>query len=209
MANIGKNGRLAIFGSGGMGRELYDVAVRAMPGREIVFVTDHPNGPILGSSAIGPDELLREDELIIAVGDSHHRKTVADRFVGRSFANLHSCNSLVSPSAQIGEGSVVCDFSVVNSSTVIGRHFQGNVFSQVSHDCRIGDFVTLSPRASVNGWVEIGDGTLIGAGAIIRNGTPTKRLVIGERATVAMGAVVVGDVAAGTTVMGVPARERS
>lgn len=43
---------------------------------------------------------------------------------------------------------------------------------------------------------------MIGLGARIRD-----HVTVGDGATVAMGAVVVADVAAGTTVFGIPARE--
>lgn len=196
--------RLAIFGIGGMGRELYDIASNYFD--DIVFVADQPNGRVLGVETISPDQLLEEDRLVLGVGDSQARKTLAERFTGRRFATISAYSSIVSPSAQIGEGSVICEQAVVNNSAVIGRHFQGNVFSQVSHDCIIGDYVTFSPRVSCNGWVEIGDEVFVGAGAVIRNGGYGKRLKIGKGAVIGMGAVVVADVPEGVTVMGVPAK---
>lgn len=195
--------RLAIFGTGGMGREIYDIAEAA--GLESVFVVDKPNGPVLGVQTIAPDQLGPDDDLILALGSSEHRRTLAGRFNWRRFASLNALTSVVSPSAQIGEGSVICNYAVVNNSAVIGRHFQANTFAQVSHDCVIGDFVTFSPRVTCNGWVEIGDDVFVGAGAVIRNGSPGRRLKIGNGAVIGMGAVVVGDVPEGVTVIGVPA----
>jgi acetyltransferase-like isoleucine patch superfamily enzyme len=54
--------------------------------------------------------------------------------------------------------------------------------------------------------VHIGDHTYIGSGAIIRHGQPGQPIRIGAGAVVGMGAVVTRDVAAGTTVVGNPAR---
>lgn len=196
--------RLAIFGTGGMGREAFDLARNYF---ECVFVTDQPSGPVLDTPTIHPDELRDGDELLLALGSSAHRRTLAERFANRRFFSLYSATSNISPSAKLGEGALVCDYALVNNSAAIGRHFQANVFSHISHDCIVGDFVTLSPRVSVNGWVEIGDDVFIGAGAVIRNGSPGKRLTIGRGATIAMGAVVTKDVPDGATVMGVPARE--
>ena len=56
------------------------------------------------------------------------------------------------------------------------------------------------------GNVVIEDHAYIGSGAILRQGKPGQPLVIGRGATVGMGAVVTKDVAAGSTVVGNPAR---
>jgi UDP-perosamine 4-acetyltransferase len=75
------------------------------------------------------------------------------------------------------------------------------VNSSVSHDCRVGAYVTLSPGAVVCGTVTIGNGAYVGANACIIQG-----LEIDERAVVGAGAVVTRNVAADLTVVGVPAR---
>ncbi|HVQ07445.1 MAG TPA: acetyltransferase [Allosphingosinicella sp.] len=202
--------RLAIFGCGGMGRELADIA-RARLDREpcwsgIVFVDDRPSPPIQGVEVLAPEAMRPDDRLCFAIGRSDLRRRLAERFARQPLASLHALTALVSPHAEIGEGAILCDYAVINNGARIGRHFLANTFAQISHDCVIGDYVTVSPRVSCNGNVHIGDGVFIGAGAVIRNGTPARPLRIGAGATIAMGAVVVGDVPDGAAVMGVPAR---
>jgi len=190
-----------------MGRELADIARRSTDW-PIVFVVDTPKvAEVQGIPLIAPDALEPDDRLVIALGTSTGRKAVAERFAGRGFGSVIASSAIVSPSARIGEGAQICDFVAINNAVTIGRHFQANVFAQVSHDCVIGDYVTFSPRTTCNGTVHIGDGVFVGAGAVIRNGSPERPLVIGDGATIGMGAVVTKDVPPGASVWGVPARE--
>ena len=187
-----------------MGRELADV-IEAFGKSDFVYVVDTPEGPVNGVEVIAPDDLRDDDQLVIALGSSSDRRAVVERFAGRQFANVISSSARVSRFASVGEGSAVCDFAVINSGAVVGRHFQANVYAQLSHDCLVGDFVTFAPHVSCNGWVEIGDEAYVGAGAVIRNGSPDKRLKIGAGAVIGMGAIVTGDVAPGAVVVGNPA----
>jgi sugar O-acyltransferase (sialic acid O-acetyltransferase NeuD family) len=187
-----------------MGRELADI-VRADGATDIVFVVDHPEGLVDGIEVLAPHQLAGNERLVIALGSSDERRAVADRFSAMAFTTVVSSAARVSPYASVGEGSVICDFAIINNGSRVGRHFQANCFAQVSHDCVIGDFVTFAPHVSCNGWVEIGDNVFVGAGAVIRNGQREARLKIGDGAVIGMGAVVTGDVPPATVMVGNPA----
>jgi len=60
-----------------------------------------------------------------------------------------------------------------------------------------------------NGNVHVEDYAYIGAGAVIKQGSPSAPLVIGRGAVVGMGAVVTKSVPPGVTVVGNPARPLS
>ena len=205
--------RIAIFGPGGMGRDILSVAeftARRMaadssPG-SVVFVSDSPGGEVSGIRVIGCDELGPDDRLVIALGDSAARRTVAERLRGVTPATLIAPTAVVGRDVELGEGAVICDHCTLTASIVIGRHFQCNIHSYVTHDCWIGDFVTFAPRVSCNGNVRIEEGAYIGAGAVIKQGVPGRPTVIGAGAVVGMGAVVTKSVPPGVTVVGNPAR---
>jgi sugar O-acyltransferase (sialic acid O-acetyltransferase NeuD family) len=200
-------GRLVFYGAGGMGREMVQAA-RLDP-RPRAFLADGPVEPYPGVEAIGFEALTAEDEICVAVGDPALRRRLAERCAGARFATVVAPTAIVDPTARIGEGAAICDFVMINSLARIGRHFQANYYSHVSHDCVIGDYVTFSPRTSCLGNVHVGDGVFVGAGAVIRNGSAGKPLRIGEGAVIGMGAVVTGDVPARARVVGVPARAPS
>lgn len=197
-------GRLAIVGAGGMGRELARAA-RALPD-EIVLVSDEIPGTEGAFPVIGFDGLRADDRLCIAVGSPALRRRLAERCADYAFTSVLAPTALCDPTVRAGEGLMLCDYSMVNSHAIVGRHFLCNYYSHVSHDCVIGDFVTFSPRVSCCGTVHIGDDVFVGAGAVIRNGTPDRPLRIGAGATIGMGAIVVEDVPAGAKVVGIPAR---
>ena len=80
------------------------------------------------------------------------------------------------------------------------------MYSYVTHDCVVGDFVTLAPRVSVNGRVVIEDDVYIGTGATILPGNANAPITIGKGAVIGAHALVTRDVAPGATVVGAPAR---
>jgi sugar O-acyltransferase (sialic acid O-acetyltransferase NeuD family) len=197
----------AIFGTGGFGRELVRPA-QAMLGQnsgQLVFVTDHPEGPVLGIPVLAPHELAPDATIVIAVGDSVVRREIASRLTV-SAGKLIAPTALIGPDVEIGPGAVFCDFTMVTASARIGRHFHCNIYSYLAHDCVLGDFVTFAPSVCCNGNVHIGDNVYVGTGAVIRQGRAGDPLTIGEGAVIGMGAVVTKDVPPGVTVVGNPAR---
>jgi acetyltransferase-like isoleucine patch superfamily enzyme len=76
----------------------------------------------------------------------------------------------------------------------------------IMDDVSLGEGAILCPFVTLtsNMWIE--DFAYIGTGAIIKQGSPQKPLVIGCGATVGMGAVVTKDVPSATTVVGNPAK---
>lgn len=198
--------RWAIFGIGGMGREAADIVRRRFPDAPIVFVTDTGGPSVHGIEHVRPEALRDDDLVVLAIGDPQLRFELRMRLGERRYGTIVASSAIVAPSAVIGEGSIICEGSIINNDVRVGKHVIVNVLSHLSHDCILRDFVTVSPRVSCNGWVEIKDKAFVGAGAVIRNGAPDRRLKVGTSSTIGAGAVVVRDVASHAMVLGVPAR---
>ena len=213
---------VGLYGGGGFGREampLLRETVRnawSADDQARILVCFIETTPVRG--VINATPVLSEEEFFtipasarhfnVAVGSPGLRRELAERCIARGGRplSIRSAQSAVYDENVIGEGLVMTAFSAITSNAVVGRFFQCQLSSYVSHDCVIGDFVTFAPHAKCNGNVHVGDLAYIGAGAVIKQGTPARPLTIGAGAIVGMGAVVTRDVAPGETVVGNPAR---
>lgn len=211
--------RIAIYGCGGFGREILPLAraygeAIGFGSTDIVFVSDSVDEigtEKNGVKVIAFDDLIsskhNDRAVIVSLGSSGARRALVEKCEqeGLRFGSLMAATHVSHDNVQVGEGSVFCDFSMCTSDVKIGRHFQCNIYSYVAHDCIVGDFVTFAPRVSLNGRIIVEDDVYIGTGAVLKQGTPEKPLIIGKGSVIGMGAVVTKDVLPGITVVGNPA----
>lgn len=214
--------KLAIYGAGGFAREVVppaiEMAAAATSGSaeavDLVFVSDLPDeiGTIVnGFRVISYRELVEEGAgrlVSIGIGDGAARRAIAAKCEkdGLRFAEIRARSHVRYHNVAVGEGAIVCEYTIISTNSRVGRHFQANFHAYVGHDCVVGDFVTFAPRVNCNGWVVVEDDAYLGTGAMLRQGSREKPLVIGRGAVVGMGAVVTRDVPPGVTVIGNPAR---
>jgi len=207
-----------LYGASGCGRSMMPVArdqlaANGIAAERLVFVDDAGSvAECNGHRVMTYREFLEETgdtgQVAIAVSDGKVRQQLVakcDRD-NISFWSVRADNVIVMDDVEIGDGALLSPFVTITSNVRIGRFFHANLYSYVEHDCRVGDFVTFGPGVKCNGNVVIEDFAYVGAGAILRQGRPGAPLRIGQGAVVGMGAVVTHDVAAGTTVVGNPAR---
>jgi len=149
-----------------------------------------------------PDFTRPAGPFLITIGDCQIRKAIAQQLQG-PFATAISPTALVSPTAQIGAGTVVLQGATIQALAEIGQHVIINTRASIDHEVRIGDYAHISPMATLCGNVHVGEGSWIGAAAVVIPGVK-----IGKWATVGAGAVVIRDVPDGVTVVGNPGREK-
>ena len=202
---------IGVYGASGFGREVLPL-VRAQYAGDDTEIRLIDDGITNGDSILSFDEFIAlphaEKLVTITIANSAIREKLAACCANAAIgvADILAANAMVLDDVEIGEGAILCGFTHLTSNIRIGRHFHANLYSYVSHDCVIGDYVTFAPNVHCNGNVHIDDHAYIGAGAILKQGTPGKPLKIGRGAIVGMGAVVTKDVEAGNTVIGNPAR---
>lgn len=194
--------KIIVFGASGHGKVIMEI-LQSMGHRELAVWDDQPAGFVLGYEVVKPDQKdTARLPLLIAVGDNAARKKLVSRFSDiHPFSRAIHPSVITSPSAEIGEGTVVMAGVVMNAEVKIGRHVIVNTSASIDHECLLGDFVHVSPNATLCGRVEIGEGTHVGAGSVI-----VQNIKVGKWCRIGAGAVVIQDVPDYCTVVGNPGR---
>ena len=208
----------AVYGASGCGRSLMPVArehlARQNITAQIYFIDDSltETSQINGHSALNYDAFkalsAEKKFVLIGIANSQVREMLAKKVEqdGIKLWSIQANNTVIMDEVIIGLGAALSPFVTLTSNIKIGKCFHANLYSYVEHDCIIGDYVTFAPGVKCNGNIHIEDHAYIGTGAVIKQGTPDKPLVIGKGAVVGMGAVVTKSVPPGVTVIGNPAR---
>lgn len=204
--------RLVIVGAGGFGRELLNWAHEAAGSTwsEVTWIDDnaaaldafsYPQKRIGGLSDYTPDA---NDLCVVAIGSPKARQHVVEelRTRGAAFATLRHPSVVVSATARIGTGCVLCPLSFVSADAVVEDFVHINALATVGHDVRVGAYTTLSAHVDLTGGVKTGQRAFFGSGARVIPG-----IRIGDDAVVGAGATVMRSVQDGVTVFAQPARK--
>ncbi len=206
---------IAIYGSGGAGKEVFDLLAETPEERrkweEIVFIDDTvPSGEYWSCRRFTFEDFQREFtpdriRIVIAVGEPKARQDLYERVKAAGYALtppiLHRL-AFVSDSAVLGDGVVLQDGVRVSPETVMGENTFVNHRSMIGHNCIIGKHCQISANVMIAGSVTIGDTIFAGVSCGIRDHT-----TVGEHSILSMGSVVLKDVRPYKIVLGNPARE--
>lgn len=197
--------KIIVYGGGGHGKAVIDL-LRTVGGYHLAGIIDDgiaPGTMIMGLPVLGGDAQL--DDLFSAgvclaanavggIGNVAVRIKIFERLqsAGFQFPTLVHPRAVIEPGAILDNGVQVLALSYVGSEARVGFGTVINAGVVVSHDCRLGKVVNLSPGAMLAGEVVVDDYAQIGMAATINVGVR-----VGSMARVGNGATVKADVPAG------------
>lgn len=186
--------KLYIYGHGGHGRVVADIAVAAGY-RDIRFLDDAHGQKF--------DAGLPKGNIIVTVGDNAVRQRLGQKVSAAGFrlVSLIHPAAVVSPSAVVAAGVVVMPQAVINNSACIGEGSIINTAAVVEHDCIIGAYAHVCPNVALAGGVYVGERVQVGIGSCV-----IQDVRIGAGSMIGAGSVVVRDLEADVVAFGNPAR---
>lgn len=203
---------LVIVGAGGFGRETAALAEQVEPSTNWSlrgFVDDDPdlhNTHRLGYPVMGPINTLvnrSTSRFVVAVAAPRVRQTLANRLSDTTVNPV----SLIHPtlslhrSVSVASGCILCEGATLTVNVTVGAHSIINLQSTLGHDVTLAPFCTIHPGVHLSGGTQLGRGVEMGTGSVT-----LPEVTVGEGTQVGAGAVVTEDLPSNCTAVGVPAR---
>jgi len=202
--------KIIIIGAGGHAAEIRDYinhhnSARPADRYQVLgFIDDDKNNydhygfaePFLGT--IQDHEVEASAWYIMGIANLAYRKPIIEEFTekGARFTGLIHPTAIISPSCEIGEGTVISHNASVGAKAKIGRFNMLNSRCTIGHDTQMGDYNFISPQAAISGNTKIGSSNLLGTNCCTIPG-----MTIGDNNKVAAGMVIYKPVGDGETVM--------
>lgn len=207
--------KLVIVGAGGFGREMV-----AWARQSVQFETewtikglldDNPaalNGKNVALPLLGgiQDYVPASDEVFVcAIGIPAIKRRCCEVLMGRGarFTRLIHRTAVLGDNVELGEGVILCPYTVVSANNRLGRGVAINLYSSVDHDACVGDWSQVNCHCDLTGAVQVGREVFIGSSVSI-----IPSVTIGDGAYIGAGSVVLRDVPPNAKVFGVPARQK-
>ena len=204
---------LGIYGAGGLGREVFELAnvINSCNNfwTEIIFIDDakvttNPRqAVILNFDEIKNKYELDDFEVCIAIGEPVVRKILMDKLTSSNI----KIKSLIHPevyipkSTKVGKGTIINKFVSITSDITIGENVYIHPMACIGHDSIIGKNAIISSFVDVAGNCVVGNEAFLAIGTILKQG-----IVIGEKSILGLGSIVHKNIPSNVIAMGNPAR---
>lgn len=132
-----------------------------------------------------------EANYLLAIANLKYRRSISIllKNKGAKFISFIHPTALISPSAIIGNGTVISHNSSVGPNVEIGEFNLLNSRCTIGHDSKIGNYNFISPQTAISGNSIIGSDNLFGT-----NSATIPSIKVGDNNTIAAGMVVFKDI---------------
>lgn len=164
--------RLLIFGAGGYGRTIADIARQMGAYETIAFLDDQNQAEdILGRFQDFAGFADGETAMYPGIGDNAIRMAWLRKLEQLKIPvpTLIHPTAYVSPTAKIGPGTMVLPMAMIATGVTVGAGCIINMGALIDHDTVIGDGVHLSPGAVVKAQNRIPAGMKVESCQVIQN----------------------------------------
>ena len=204
---------LGIYGAGGLGREVYELALsinaKYNKWQEVFFIDDSQkinnlrNIPIYSfeetNKIYGKDNL----QVCIAVGEPSTRMALYKKLKSESIniATLIHPEVTIPESTNINEGTIICKFVSITCDITIGSNVYIHPMACIGHDAHIGNNSVISSFVDVAGNCIIGSRVFLAINVVLKQG-----ITVGDDSIVGLASVVHRDIPNSVIALGNPAR---
>ncbi len=203
---------LGIYGAGGLGREVLELAKIINSTKEIwedfVFIVDVEAPPVVNDIAVyqyeeAKDRYGRNLSVVVGIGEP----AVRERIFSKLEQDEIILPSLVHPdvhipeSTSIGKGVVIQDGCFISCNAIIEDYVYVNAHAIIGHDDVLKRGCVISGFANLAGTVKVGSFSYVGMSACV-----IEKTAIGDYTIIGMASVVYKDIPDEAVAMGNPAR---
>lgn len=173
---------IVMIGGGGHASVLADILI--FQGREILAVIspeDISQRPVFkGMTHLKKCEdvlAFSKDKVLLVNGigmmpKSGFKRKINEYFLslGYRFETVIANSAYVSPFSKIETGAQILPMAIIQTGVTVGSHSIINSGALVEHDCNIGSYNHIAPRATLCGQVETKNNVYVGAGSTVIQG---------------------------------------
>ncbi|MCM3636549.1 acetyltransferase [Sporosarcina luteola] len=205
---------IVIYGSGGFAREIAhlieDINEKDPQWNLLGFIDDdvESHGSVINElPVLGGIEWFNDRDLtsvVMGIGSPNAKEKIISNL--RNLSNVDFPN-LIHPSVKfsrfnnIGQGNVICEGNILTTNIVVKDFVTINLNCTIGHDTIISSYCTILPNSSISGNVLFEEKVDFGTNATIIQG-----IKVGCGTIVGAAAVVVKDLPANCTAVGMPAK---
>lgn len=206
---------IVILGAGGLGKEVAQLIKDINQDKKTwnilgyIDETAEKHGSVINDTAVlgNFDWFEKENRMnlwaVCALGNPKDKYNLLKKSsaVNINYATLIHPNARINKYSEIGFDCIICCNSFISVNTKIGNHICINPGCGIGHDTVIEDYSSLYWNVSLSGNVTIHEGCEIGSKA-----TVIQKKTVGKWSVLGAGAVIVKDIPAFCTAVGVPAK---